>query len=139
MLAEKIQEMFLKAILDRSEFIPESISLGKSDFSNSSSLTYYLMLPVVFLECGNKMTVDWNLVRRCLSSPIFGVPEYANGHMNNYLHLYNGCKSVEDVKNSLVYVPCKNTFFFVSEVIKNKNGYCTYKDLTNHVEHYLDM
>ncbi|KAM7508303.1 hypothetical protein LguiA_018756 [Lonicera macranthoides] len=139
MLAEKIQEMFLKAILDRSEFIPEFVSLGKSDFSNSSSLTYYLMLPVVFLENGSQMTVDWNLVRRCLSSPIFGVPEYTNEHMNNYLHLCNGRKSVEDVENSLVYVQCKNTFFFVSEIVKNKNGYCTYKDSMNHVDHYLDM
>jgi endoribonuclease Dicer len=53
-LAEDIQEMFLKAVIDRSEFISESISLGRKELHNASSSTFYLMLPVQFLENGKK-------------------------------------------------------------------------------------
>jgi endoribonuclease Dicer len=46
---------------------------------------------------------------------------------------------MDDVAESFVYVPSKNTFFFVSDIIREKNGFCIYKDTTSHFEHYLDM
>ncbi|KAM7472961.1 hypothetical protein LguiA_011144 [Lonicera macranthoides] len=141
-LAEKFHEMCLKVILDRTELIPEFVSLGENDFSKSSSSTFYLMLPVITYEYVNKMTVDWKLVRRCLSSPIFCSPEdtVCNGtHNTNILILANGTKSVAEVVNSFVYAPCKNIFFFVTDIIPEKNGYSEFKESISHVEHYVDV
>ncbi|XP_075077545.1 dicer-like protein 4 isoform X3 [Nicotiana tabacum] len=139
-LAEKFQRMFLKIILDRSEFISEFVSLEKQDYVDSASKSY-LLLPLNL--CGhNKISVDWELVRRCLSSPIFGTSVYAgNSEISKFdeqLQLANGSKSVHDVANSLVYVPCKDTFFFISDVVKESNAYSIYKDSKNHVKHYYD-
>ncbi|KAK3033196.1 hypothetical protein RJ639_036988 [Escallonia herrerae] len=142
-LAEKFQEMCLKIILDRSELIGEHVSLGKSDCINSSSPTFYLMLPVIRHTYKNSMTIDWKLVRRCLSSSIFRTSKDAGENAildpKSNLHLANGLKSKEDVVGSLVYAPCKNTFFFVSEVVLDKNGYSTAKESINHVDHYVDV
>lgn len=113
--------MFFKVILDRSQFIPEFVSLEDTD-SNLSS-TFYLLLPVIITE-DNQISVDWNLITRCLSSPIFGAPgDTTVGISNGQLHLSDEVRSSEDVINSLVYVPCKDTFFFISDVITEKNGY----------------
>lgn len=113
--------MFFKVILDRSQFIPEFVSLEDTD-SNLSS-TFYLLLPVIITE-DNQISVDWNLITRCLSSPIFGAPgDTTVGISNGQLHLSDEVRSYEDVINSLVYVPCKDTFFFISDVITKKNGY----------------
>lgn len=140
-LAEKFQRMFLKIILDRSEFISEFVSLEKKDFVDSAS-KFYLLLPVNLFG-HNKISVDWELVRRCLSSPIFGTSVCtSNNKMSKFeeqLQLANGSKSVHDVANSLVYVPCKDAFFFISDVVKDKNAYSIYKDSKNHVEHYYDI
>ncbi|KAK3005994.1 hypothetical protein RJ639_017631, partial [Escallonia herrerae] len=142
-LAEKFQEMCLKVILDRSELIGEHVSLGKSDCINSSSPTFYLMLPVIRHTYKNSMTIDWKLVRRCLSSSIFRTSKDAGENAildpKSNLHLANGLKSKEDVVGSLVYAPCKNTFFFVSEVVLDKNGYSTAKESINHVDHYVNV
>lgn len=114
--------MFFKVILDRSQFIPEFVSLEDTD-SNLSSFTFYLLLPVIITE-DNQISVDWNLITRCLSSPIFGAPgDTTVGISNGQLHLSDEVRSYEDVINSLVYVPCKDTFFFISDVITKKNGY----------------
>lgn len=141
-LAEKFHEMWLKVILDRTELIPEFVSLGENDFSKSGSSTFYLMLPVITHEYVNKMTVDWKLVRRCLSSPIFCSPEdtVCNGtHNTNNLILANGTKSVAEVVNSFVYAPCKNIFFFVTDIVPEKNGYSEFKESISYVEHYVDV
>lgn len=133
--AEKFQRMFFKVILDRSQFIPEFVSLEDRD-SNLCSFTFYLLLPVLITE-DNQISVDWNLITRCLSSPIFRSPEdTADGISNGQLHLSDEVRSSEDVINSLVYVPCKDTFFFISDVITEKNGYNVMKDSKTHVEHY---
>ncbi|CAL5339512.1 unnamed protein product [Camellia sinensis] len=138
---QKFQEMFLKVILDRSEFIPEFVSLGKNGFSNLGSSTFYLLLPVILY--GNKMTVDWKLIRRCLSSPIFRNPEDAGDsvlpHLNDHLELANGPHHIDDVINSLVYAPCKDIFFFISDVVRARNGYSEFKGSMSHIEHYNKM
>ena len=87
------------------------------------------------------MTVDWKLVKSCLSLPIFRSGEDARdsviSHRNNHLELANGPHSINDIINSLVYAPCKDTFFFISDVVPEKNGNSLYKDSTNHKEHYF--
>uniref|UniRef100_A0A5B7C289 Putative dicer-like protein 4 isoform X2 n=1 Tax=Davidia involucrata TaxID=16924 RepID=A0A5B7C289_DAVIN len=139
--AQKFQEMCLKVILDRTKLIPEFVSLEKNDFTNSSSSTFYLLLPVIPHEYERTMTVDWKLVRRCLSSPIFGNSGDAGDnlipHSNKHLQLANGPKSLNDVLHSLVYAPCKDTFFFISDVLPEKNGRSPFKDST-HIEHYIN-
>ncbi|XP_057968362.1 dicer-like protein 4 isoform X2 [Malania oleifera] len=140
--AQNFQEMFLKIILDRSEFIPSFLQLEKNDICKSGSLTFYLLLPVILDELKNTMTVDWKVVRRCLSSPIFRTPAYAGneiGTSNNCLQLDNGPTRINDIEDSLVYVPYKKKFFFVSRVLHEKNGYSPYNDSTSHVEHLNEM
>lgn len=139
--AEKFQRMFLKVILDRSEFISEFVSLENNVTSNPISSTSYLLLPIL-LNNNNKVSVDWKLVGKCLSSSIFGAPK-CGGHDGcsqdkRQLHLANGIKSGEEVVNSLVYVPCKDTFFFVSDIVFYKNGYSLIKDFKNHLDHYME-
>ncbi|XP_058180782.1 dicer-like protein 4 [Rhododendron vialii] len=139
--AQNFQEMSLKAILDRSQLIPEFVSLASNGFSDSSSSTFYLLLPVIRHENENTMAVDWKLVKRCLSSPIFRSRGDAKVNaipcLNYHLELANGPHRINDVKNSLVYAPCKDTFFFISNVVPEKNAYDSFKDSTNHVEHYF--
>ncbi|KAA8522907.1 hypothetical protein F0562_009330 [Nyssa sinensis] len=141
--AQKFQQMCLKVILDRTEFIPEFVSLEKNDLTKSGSPTFYLLLPVILHECENTVSVvDWKLVRRCLSSPVFRTPEYAGDniipHLDNHLQLANGPRSIDNVVNSLVYAPCKDTFFFISDVLPEKNGHSLVEDSTNHIEHYIN-
>ncbi|XP_012844161.1 PREDICTED: dicer-like protein 4 isoform X2 [Erythranthe guttata] len=139
--AEKFQQMSLKIILDRHQFIPEYVSLENNDVYEPSSSTFYLLLPVIQLQ-HEKISVDWTLINRCLSSPIFRHPSIRLGNetyqMNNHVHLANGCKSVDDVVDSLVYVPCKDIFFFISDILPGKNGHSLYDDSESHVEHYAE-
>lgn len=135
------QQMSLKIILDRDQFIPEYVSLETNDLYEPSSSTFYLLLPVIQLE-NDKISVDWTLIKRCLSSPIFRQPGIGLGNemnqLNNRLHLANGLKCVDEIVNSLVYVPCKNTFFFVSDIFPEKDGYSLYDDSKTHMEHYTE-
>ncbi|KAI3443972.1 hypothetical protein Pfo_000637 [Paulownia fortunei] len=139
--AEKFQQMFLKIILDRHKFIPEYVSLEDNDVLESSSSTFYLLLPVIEHEC-DKFSADWTLIKRCLSSPIFRHPRVGMGdeisQLNNHLHLANGCSSLHDTLNSLVYVPCRDTFFFISDILPEKNGYSSYNDSKSHAEHHTE-
>lgn len=139
MQAEKFQRMFLKVILDRSEFISEFVSL-ENKTGDPISPTSYLLLPILLNN--NNVSVDWKLVEKCLSSSIFGAPKCA-GHdgssqYKRQLQLANGIKSAEEVVNSLVYVPCKDTFFFVSDIVFYKNGYSLIKDSKNYLDHYME-
>ncbi|XP_062157664.1 dicer-like protein 4 isoform X2 [Alnus glutinosa] len=127
MLAQNFQEMYLKIILDRSEFIPEFVPLGKNDTCKSSSSTFYLLLPVVLHDNESTITVDWEIVRRCLSSPVFRASEddMVKEHFpldDEHLQLFNGYRSISDVENSLVYCPHKKAFFFITNVVHGKNG-----------------
>ncbi|KAK4381566.1 Dicer-like protein 4 [Sesamum angolense] len=135
--AEMFQQMFLKIIFDRHLFKPEYVSLENNDVYELSTSTFYLLLPVIHHE-DDKISVDWTLVNRCLSSPIFRHPGIGGGEetsqAKNYLHLDNGQKSVHDIVNSLVYVSCKGTFFFISDILLEKSGYSLYNDSKSHVE-----
>ncbi|XP_047169317.1 dicer-like protein 4 isoform X2 [Vigna umbellata] len=131
-MAEKFQEMFLKIILDRLEFVAETVDLGMTAEAETSSSTFYLLLPVVLQEYGNAMKVDWKTVKRCLWSPIFRHPQYTMDKrkipFDIHLQLANGYKSVRDVENSLVYAPHKRTFYFVTNIDHEKTGFSLHKE-----------
>lgn len=135
--------MFLKAILDRSKFISDYVSLGEDDYESNSS-TFYLLLPVIFHKNASTVTVDWKIVRRCLSSPVFSKPPSSMSTKkfpsDEYLQLDNGCWSISDVENSLIFVRHKESFYFVSNIVREKNGYSLYKNsgTRNHVEHLVE-
>ncbi|XP_022729085.1 dicer-like protein 4 isoform X2 [Durio zibethinus] len=141
MQAQHFQEMFLKVILDRSKLLSEFVPLGNNEFLASSSSTFYLLLPVILHNSENKVTVDWRIVQRCLSSPLFKTPAEAvkneNFRSDACLQLANGCKSIRDVENSLVYAPHKKAFYFIANIVGEKNGYSLYRDsgTLSHVEH----
>lgn len=144
LLAERFQEMWLKAIVDKSEFVTDFVHLGKDDFSNSA-LTFYLLLPVCMDKHRELMTVDWRLITKCFSSPIFRNPEDIitscdqTSNMNDCLFLASGPTQIKDILNSLVYVPCKDTFYFVSDYLPEKNSFSIFKDKTSYVDHYADV
>jgi len=147
MFAQNFQEMYLKIILDRSEFIPEFVPLGRNDISKSSSSTFYLLLPVVLHDNESIITVDWEIVRRCLSSPVFRASEddMVKEHFpldDEHLQLINGYRSISDVENSLVYAPHRKEFFFITNIVHGKNGYSPYKEsetssYLEHLEQYV--
>lgn len=117
--------MFLKAILDRSEFVHEYVPLGKNALSKSCP-TFYLLLPVIFHVSERRVTVDWKIIRRCLFSPIFKNPANAVDMgilpSDDFLHLANGRCSIRDVENSLVYTPHQKKFYFIDSIVPEKNG-----------------
>lgn len=135
------QQMFLKIILDRYKFVSEYVSLEKDDVCNLSSSTFYLLLPLDMRKY-DSISVDWALIKRCLASPIFKHPCHDVGNQisqsSKYLHLANGHFSLDDVVDSLVYVPCNNIFFFVSAVYREMNGYSLHSGSKNHVQHYKE-
>ncbi|KAL8497779.1 hypothetical protein ACS0TY_021203 [Phlomoides rotata] len=137
--AEMFQKMYLRVILDRHKFIPEFVSLESDDAYDSNSSTFYLLLPLV-PEKHDRISVDWTVVKRCLSSPIFKQPrinvDHETSQLGNYLHLANGHLSVDDVVGSLVYVPCKAIFFFICSVFPEKNAHSLHDDSKSHVQQY---
>ncbi|XP_020236092.1 dicer-like protein 4 isoform X2 [Cajanus cajan] len=142
-MAENFQEMFLKIILDRSEFVSEFVDLGKGGESLTSTSTFYLLLPVV-LQYENAMKVDWKTVKRCLCSPIFRHPADTMDKkvfpLDIHLQLANGYRSVRDVENSLVYAPHKKNFYFVTSINYEKNGFSPHKDsgTSSYVDYYIE-
>lgn len=140
-LAENFQEMFLKVLLDRSHFSDDFVPLGKKNFCTSESSTFYLLLPVTFHDYQNTVTVDWKIVRRCLSSPVFrNLPDLKSENLmstDDSLFLVNGWTPRRDIVNSLVYIPCKNELFFVKDIICEKNGYSLLGDssTSSHLNH----
>ncbi|KAJ1385905.1 Ribonuclease III domain [Sesbania bispinosa] len=143
-MAENFQEMFLKIILDRLEFASEFVDLAKVAETHTSTSTFYLLLPVILQEYDNIMKVDWKTVKRCLCSPIFRHPADTVDKkvfpLDIHLQLANGYRSVRDVENSLVYAPHKKLFYFVTNVIYEKNGFSSYKDsgTSRYVDHFLE-
>ncbi|XP_048490834.1 dicer-like protein 4 isoform X2 [Beta vulgaris subsp. vulgaris] len=138
LLALNFQEMCLKIILDRSEFMCGHVPLKNNKVSESNSSIFYLVLPVIPQECDNSISVDWMVIRRCLSSPIFA----PHGHLlstritlDSYLQLADGPASVNDILNSLIYVSYKKSFFFVSQILPDKNGFSLHNSSTSHIEH----
>ncbi|CAN1318513.1 Dicer-like protein 4 [Linum perenne] len=142
MQAHNFQEMFLKVILDRSELASGFVPLGKNAFSKSSP-TFYLLLPVILKGSENKVMIDWDIIRTCLSSPMFRSPDdlilEEDPIPNSHLHLANGLKKITDVENSLVYVPYKKKLYFITNLIPGKNGFSPHKGLatSSHVDHLI--
>ncbi|KAF9680685.1 hypothetical protein SADUNF_Sadunf06G0147300 [Salix dunnii] len=138
--AKNFQEMYLKAILDRSEFVPQYVPLGKNALSKSCP-TFYLLLPVIFHVSERRVTVDWKIIRRCLSSPVFKNPANAVDirilPSDDFLHLANGRCSIHDVENSLVYTPHQKKFYFIDSVVPEKNGNspCKGSNTLTHKDH----
>lgn len=132
--------MFLKVILDRSEFVQEYIAL-RNNSSRSVSSTSYLLLPMIFHDNEGSLFIDWNVIRRCLSSQIFQNHACSivkgTASSDTHLMLYDGRRSSSDIENSLVYVPYKGEFFFVTNIERGKNGHSQYKNsgFSSHFEH----
>lgn len=143
-LAKCFQELFFKVILDRSKLVPEFVPLGEKVTCYSSSSTFYLLLPAVLNDHGD-MLIDWKIIRRCLSSPIFKILAEATRKETNpsdiNLLLANGCQNINNVKNSFIYVPCKKLFCFVSDIIYVKNAHSPYKEFESrsYMQHVIDM
>ncbi|XP_057995567.1 dicer-like protein 4 isoform X2 [Hevea brasiliensis] len=137
-MAMNFQEMFLKVILDRKELISEFVPLGKDSFCKSSH-TFYLLLPVILRGCGSGVTVDWEVIRRCLLSPVFRSVQKENFPSVAHLQLANGCRSMRDIENSLVYIAHKKQFYFVSNIFHGKNGFSPHKGSStpSHLEHLI--
>ncbi|KAK4265332.1 hypothetical protein QN277_026397 [Acacia crassicarpa] len=142
-MAQTFQEISLKIILDRSEFVHEFVPLGRADVLQTSTSTFYLLLPVIMKDSEKTMSVDWNTVKRCLSSPIFRLPEQTVTSKlfpcDGTLQLADGCRSVRDLENSLVYAPHKKLFYFITKIVYEKNGLSPYKDLgpSSYVDRYI--
>lgn len=140
---QKFQEMFLKVLLDRSDLQREFVPLGQGRHNdvNSSSSTYYLLLPVISQNSNSRISVDWNTIRRCLSSPLFGNPTDTTAKTDVsrefHLTLADGSKRQSDVENSLVYAPYKKLFYFITNINFEKRGCSQYKDSEplTHAEH----
>lgn len=140
LLAQKFQEMFLKIILERSEFVANFVPLGTNIVCESRSSTFYLLLPVIPKDHLGMMTIDWKVIKKCLSSPVFSAsPEVADcqNTPNGTLKLVDGPASVNDVLNSLVYAAHKKSFFFVSELLIKRNAYNTHNASSSHIDHML--
>ncbi|XP_054806590.1 dicer-like protein 4 isoform X2 [Prosopis cineraria] len=142
-MAQHFQEMSLKIILDRSEFVHEFVPLGSSDVLQTSTSTFYLVLPVIMQDCERTMSVDWKTVKRCLSSPIFRPPGQPVTPKlfpwRGNLQLADGWKSVSDIENSLVYAPHKKLFYFITEIVYEKDALSPYKDLgsSSYADHFI--
>ncbi|XP_062184952.1 endoribonuclease Dicer homolog 4 isoform X3 [Phragmites australis] len=122
MLTHNFQEMYLKILLDRSEFTSSYVMLG-NDAALQINSTFYLLLPIKQKFYGDKFMIDWPTVKRCLSSPLFQDPTDLSPNdsysPNEPLKLLDGTYSKADVIGSLVFTPHNNLFFFV-DVIKDE-------------------
>ncbi|XP_021911195.1 dicer-like protein 4 [Carica papaya] len=100
--AQHFQEMCFKVILDRKKLIPDFVPLESGSLSKSSFPSFYLLLPVIWLDDEHAMTIDWQTIRTCLSSPVFKT--LANDIEKEilcsdvHLQLANGCWSTSDVE-----------------------------------------
>ncbi|GAB2300240.1 endoribonuclease Dicer, variant 2 [Dionaea muscipula] len=142
LLAQNFQEMFLKMVLDRSDFAASFVPLGKDRISGSESYTIYLLLPVIWNQYKCRMSVDWKVIRRCLSSSTFNASTdllYTQIPQDGQLQLVDGPARIDDIVNSLVYVVHKNSFFFVSQILPGKNSYSSFDGSKSHVEHLSEV
>ncbi|KAK9098409.1 hypothetical protein Syun_025454 [Stephania yunnanensis] len=141
--AQNFQELCLKIILDRSIFFSDFVSLGESDTSQSLS-TFYLLLPMRETNHENKLGVDWNIIRRCLSSPVFhrGVDsrDHSPIHGSSSLILESGLVNTWDILNCLVFTPHNKLFFFVVDILHGMNSESAFPDhkRVNYAEHYSE-
>ncbi|OQU81937.1 hypothetical protein SORBI_3006G142775 [Sorghum bicolor] len=123
-LAHNFQEMFLKVLLDRSEFTSSYILLG-NDAALDMDSTFYLLLPIKQKFYGDNM-IDWPTIKKCLSSPAFQDPmglSLPDSYLpNESLKLLGGAYKKADVIGSLVYTPHTDLFFFVDSILDGTNA-----------------
>lgn len=134
--------MFLKVILDRSEFFRDYVPLGEtSTFNHHPTSTFYLLLPVKQKKCEESMIIDWVTVRRCLSSPVFRHPTVSCARdlypTSNGLKLLNGTFTENDIVNSLVFTPHNKLFYFIDGILHETNARSQYKTARSYGEHYM--
>ncbi|KAL6903528.1 hypothetical protein ACP4OV_004341 [Aristida adscensionis] len=139
-LAHNFQEMFLKILLDRSEFTSSHVML-QNDAMFQISSTFYLLLPIKQKFYGDKFMIDWPTVKRCLSSPVFQNQEGSNSHdsysPNDSLKLLDGTYSKADVIGSLVFTPHNNVFFFVDVILDEISARSEFNG-TTYEEHFKE-
>ncbi|XP_020265696.1 endoribonuclease Dicer homolog 4-like isoform X2 [Asparagus officinalis] len=142
LLAESFQEMFLKVILDRSDFYHDFVSLGENAAISPPSSTFYLLLPVKKKKCEENMVVDWETVKRCLSSPVFSHSTVSHARdlcdVSNSLKLYNGTFAENDVFDSVVFTQHNKLFYFIYGILHEKNALSKHRNSTSYAEHYMD-
>ncbi|GJN27074.1 hypothetical protein PR202_gb15060 [Eleusine coracana subsp. coracana] len=140
MLAHNFQEMFLKVLLDRSEFT-SSFVLLKSDAALQISSTFYLLLPIKKKFNGDKFMIDWSTVKRCLASPVFqhsmGLSPHDTYLPNESLKLLDGTYHKADVTGSLVFTPHNDLFFFVDVIMDEINAKSEFNGAT-YEEHFKE-
>ncbi|RZC50978.1 hypothetical protein C5167_019405 [Papaver somniferum] len=121
--AENFQEMFLKIILDRPDFFSDFVPLGMSDIRQGSPPSFYLLLPLKQHKHENRLFIDWDLIRNCLSSAVFRSPKVSSDSLVTpvppceSLEFANGPVSRSDFLNSLVFTPHNKLFFFVDDIL----------------------
>lgn len=135
--------MFLKIIFDRSKFFSDFVSLGEVDTLEKTS-TYYLLLPVIQDECHDKVCIDWTVVERCLSSPVFQSTDADRKDnamsSSETLNLANGPVEKKDIIKSLVFNPRNKLFFFIEDILYDTNAYSRMNGShsSTYEEHYLN-
>ncbi|KAM6579905.1 hypothetical protein CsatA_003679 [Cannabis sativa] len=143
-LAEKFQEMFLKVILEREEFVSQFVPLGTNVISKSGSQTFYLLLPVTFHDYENTLSIDWKIIRKCLSSPVFRSPgdtlEKNILAPDVSLQLADGRRKISDIENSFAYAIHTKSFYFISHIVHERNGHSPYtnQDTETYMEHLVE-
>ncbi|KAK3144295.1 hypothetical protein QOZ80_4AG0311150 [Eleusine coracana subsp. coracana] len=140
MLAHHFQEMFLKVLLDRSEFTSSYVML-KSDAALQISSTFYLLLPIKQKFYGDKFMIDWPTVKRCLASPVFqrsmGLSPHDTYLPNESLKLLDGTYHKANVTGSLVFTPHNDLFFFVDVILDEINAKSEFNGAT-YEEHFKE-
>ncbi|OVA00281.1 Ribonuclease III domain [Macleaya cordata] len=143
MQAQNFQEMFLKIILDRSHFFSDFVPLGKNDSCQASSPTFYLLLPMKQNEHKVRPSVDWELIRNCLSSAIFRSPKDTSDNdpvpKSDSLKFANGSVTISVIVNSLVFTPHNKLFFFVDDILHGIDAESpfTSEDHSSYTEYYI--
>uniref|UniRef100_A0A453CF00 Dicer dsRNA-binding fold domain-containing protein n=1 Tax=Aegilops tauschii subsp. strangulata TaxID=200361 RepID=A0A453CF00_AEGTS len=141
MLARNFQEMFLKVLLDRSEFtVSHVMLLGNSETLQFNS-TFYLLLPIKQELYGDIFMIDWPTVKRCLSSPVFKDPTGVSAHgsylPDESLRLLDNMYSKTDVVGSLIFAPHIKTFFVIHVILNELNARSEYDGAT-YEDHYKE-
>lgn len=133
--------MFLNIILNRMDFDCDFYMLGISESNCVPSSTFYLLLPLFGDDYTENVNVDWKTVKMCLSSPIFSNPEksictiFPYSDSSETLRMADGLFHTTDILNSLVFSPCTKVFYFVVDILPNRNGYSKMNG-SKHLSHY---
>lgn len=140
MLARNFQEMFLKVLLDRSDFTVSHVMLGNNETLQFNS-TFYLLLPIKQELYGDIFMIDWPTVKRCLSSPVFKDPTGVSAHgsylPDESLRLLDNMYSKTDVVGSLIFAPHIKTFFVIDVILNELNARSEYDGAT-YEDHYKE-